>query len=127
MKSQTMRKYPEYFICLMMPISKFSRDSYSWTGVREHAAQFQLPNRGLKPLLQSLAAHLFKVAVDGVARRHSELRKRIVHRCSFRLQRSAISIAARDTAGESGKTRRHFVGALDEELIGVEAQTGPLS
>ena len=34
MKSQTMRKYPEYFICLMMPISKFRRDSYSWVGER---------------------------------------------------------------------------------------------
>ena len=34
MKSHTIRKYPEYFICLMMPISYSSRDWYSCSGVR---------------------------------------------------------------------------------------------
>ena len=42
--------------------------------------------------------------------------------CSFKLQRSAISIVRCTTPGASGKQPRHLVGALHKKLVGVEPE-----
>jgi len=79
-----------------------------------------LTHRGFKSLLQALPAHLLKIAVDGVSGRNGELRKGIVNLAELEIAALGNLHGARGHAGRIGEERGHLVGALDEELVGVE-------
>ena len=106
----------------MMPISYERRASYSWMGERRMPRGLEVANRGLEAPPESLAAHLLKVAVDGVALGDREGRERILHRVQLEVAALGDLHGAGKQGGVVREEARHLVGALDEELVGVELE-----
>ena len=101
MKSQTIRKYPGYFICLIISISYDSRRSYSsivWRSAPVAASCCSRGSRSLKPL----ARDVLEVVVEreaGAARRSWAGSSRPPP--SVTLQRSAMRTVFASASGKS--------------------------
>ncbi len=74
MKSQTIRKYPGYFIRLIISISYESAPLVLVDGVAQRAGGRQLLQPD-QPLLEPFARHVLEVIVEREAGRHLEVRQ----------------------------------------------------
>ncbi len=88
----------------------------------QNPARFQVRHRRFAPLPPTRAAHLLEVAVDRLAFRHIELRKRILH--LRQLERAALRKLHRARADLRCilKQPLHLLRALDVELLRVELE-----
>ena len=88
----------------------------------QRPARVQNPNRRLQPLLEPFTAHIFKVAVDRMARRHRKLRKRIVH--CMQLQVAPLRNLHRPLHHRRRilEQHAHLVRALHKKLVAVKTE-----
>ena len=120
MKSQTIRKYPEYFICWMT--LDLVVEALPVLGQRApQQALFRHPLQADLPSLEALARRVLEVRVDRVVLRHVELGKRILDRLQLQVAHLCDLPGAVERARVPVEQACHLVPRLEVELLGVEA------
>ena len=103
MKSQTIRKYPGYFICLIISISYDEPALVLVDRVAQRAVGGELL-QARQPLREPLADDVLEVVVEREARRHVEVRQVVLALGSLTSHRSAMRTVLASASGKSLKT-----------------------
>ena len=120
MRSQTIRKYPGYFIPWMIRIS-----SLDARFVRRQIGFFSAPRSAMRleicePILESVANNFRKIGIDGVSRRNGEFRKRIVDLLQFQAAPLGNLDSLIENVRDLAEDAIHILAGLEIKLIGVE-------